>query len=50
MSPEPVRKQKINEPAFMIHTAKFLAELKSIPLDEFADAVTETTKKFYNID
>ncbi|GAF93398.1 unnamed protein product, partial [marine sediment metagenome] len=28
MSPEPCRKQKINEPALMIHTAARLAELK----------------------
>ncbi|MBN2593694.1 MAG: TatD family hydrolase, partial [Sedimentisphaerales bacterium] len=28
MSPEPMRKQKINEPALMVHTARFLAVLK----------------------
>ena len=28
MSPEPVRKQKPNEPALMVHTAKFLADLQ----------------------
>ncbi len=28
MSPEPVRKQKPNEPALMVHTAKLLADLK----------------------
>ncbi len=30
MSPEPMRKQKINEPALMIHTARYLAELKQM--------------------
>jgi TatD DNase family protein len=49
MSPEPMRKQKVNEPALMIHTAKFLAELKGMDLDSFADAVTETSKAFFNL-
>jgi len=49
MSPEPMRKQKINEPALMIHTAKFLAELKGIEFEEFAFAVTETSKFFFGL-
>ncbi|MGD2093431.1 MAG: TatD family hydrolase [Phycisphaerales bacterium] len=49
MSPEPMRKQKINEPALMIHTAKFLAELKGMDLDSFADAATETSRAFFNL-
>ncbi|MHC4464826.1 MAG: TatD family hydrolase, partial [Planctomycetota bacterium] len=42
MSPEPMRKQKINEPALMINTAGFLAELKGMDLADFAKAVTAT--------
>jgi len=49
MSPEPIRKQKINEPALMTHTAKFLADLKKTPLEEFAAAVAATSKAFFNI-
>jgi len=49
MSPEPVRKQKTNEPALMIHTAKFLADLKKIPLEEFAAAVAATSKAFFSL-
>lgn len=49
MSPEPVRKQKINEPALLIHTAKKIAELKQIPLEKFAGEVTNTTKKFFDL-
>ncbi len=49
MSPEPMRKQKINEPALMIHTAKFIAELKDIPLADFAQKTTATTKNFFNL-
>jgi TatD DNase family protein len=49
MSPEPVRKQKVNEPALMTHTAQFLADLKALPLPEFAAAVTKTSRKFFNL-
>jgi TatD DNase family protein len=49
MSPEPMRKQKINEPALMIHTAKFLADLKAIPLEDFAAATTAASRAFFNI-
>ena len=47
MSPEPMRKQKVNEPALMIHTARFLAELKQMDLEDFAEAVTATSKDFF---
>jgi TatD DNase family protein len=49
MTPEPKRKQKVNEPAFLIHTAKFLAELRQLPLEDFANAVTSTTRFFFNL-
>jgi len=49
MSPEPMRKQKINEPALMIHTAKYLAELKQTDFVDFADAVTAASKSFFNL-
>ena len=49
MSPEPMRKQRINEPALMVHTAKFLADLKQMSLDDFAAAVTATSKSFFNM-
>lgn len=47
MSPEPYRKQKINEPALMIHTARCLAELKEMDLADFAEAVTDTSRSFF---
>ncbi|MCJ7777726.1 MAG: TatD family hydrolase [Sedimentisphaerales bacterium] len=49
MSPEPMRKQKINEPALLIHTARFLAELKQMDFADFAQAVTATSKAFFGI-
>ena len=49
MSPEPMRKQRINEPALMVHTARFVAELKEMPLPDFARAVTTTGKNFFGL-
>jgi TatD DNase family protein len=47
MSPEPMRKQKVNEPAFMIHTARCLAQLKQMDLADFAQKITATSKTFF---
>lgn len=49
MSPEPMRKQKINEPALLIYTAKFIADLKKMDCDSFASAITAATKSFFNL-
>jgi TatD DNase family protein len=49
MSPEPMRKQKINEPALMVHTARRLAELKGMDLADFAEAVTATSRAFFGL-
>jgi len=49
MSPEPMRKQKINEPGLMIHTARFLAGLKNMDLNDFAAAVMGTSRGFFSI-
>ncbi len=49
MSPEPMRKQKINEPALLIHTAGYLAQLKQMDLTDFAQAVTATTRTFFTL-
>ena len=49
MSPEPMRKQKVNEPAFLIHTAKFIATIKAMELSDFAERVTATTRQFFSL-
>ena len=49
MSPEPLRKQKPNEPALMIHTAQLLAELKGVSIEAFAQASTATAKAFFDL-
>jgi TatD DNase family protein len=47
LSPEPMRKQKVNEPALLAHTAKFIAGLKMMELEDFSGAVTATIKRFF---
>ncbi len=49
MSPAPMRKQKINEPALMVHTARFLAELKEMDPADFARTVTAASKSFFDL-
>ena len=49
MSPAPMRKQKVNEPALMIHTARLLAEIKEMDLEDFAKKVTATSRNFFGI-
>jgi TatD DNase family protein len=49
MSPAPMRNQKINEPALMVHTAEFVAKLKGIDFNEFCEQVTDTSRGFFGI-
>ena len=49
MSPEPMRKQKVNEPALMVHTAVFLAQLKGMEFADFTEAVTATSEAFFGL-
>lgn len=49
MSPEPMRKQRPNEPALMVHTAGLLAELKGIDLEGLARSTTATARRFFGL-
>jgi len=49
MSPEPMRKQKINEPALMIHTARYLADLKKMDFAHFCRNINLTSKTFFSL-
>ena len=49
ISPAPFRNQKPNEPALMIHTARMLADLKQMDIEDFATEVTAASKKFFNL-
>ena len=47
LSPEPVRKVKVNEPAHVVHTAKFLAELRGVSFEELSKQTTDNAGKFF---
>ena len=49
ISPEPVRNRRPCEPAFMVYTARKLAELKNMDFEDFAREVTATSKFFFNL-
>jgi TatD DNase family protein len=47
LSPEPVRSKRPNEPAYLVHTARFLAELRGVPFDEFVEQTAGNTREFF---
>jgi TatD DNase family protein len=47
LTPEPMRKQKINEPAMVIHTATAIAQARGITLEEFDALTTKSAHNFY---
>lgn len=49
LSPEPHRNVRPNEPQYVAATARFLAELKDVPWDDFHAAINETTRRFYGV-
>ena len=48
LTPEPVRGKR-NEPAFVAHTAAFLADLYDVPLSKIADQTTTNFVKFFDL-
>ena len=50
MTPAPMRKQKVNEPALLVHTAKFIAELKGTTLEVVAKATTSNAEAFFGFE
>jgi len=49
LSPVPVRKIKTNEPSHLLHTAKFLAELRNTSLTKLASQTTENAERFFRL-
>jgi TatD DNase family protein len=49
LSPEPVRKVKVNEPAHVAHTARFLAQLRGVPFEELARQTTANAQAFFHL-
>ncbi len=49
LSPEPVRKVRPCEPAFVRHTAEFLADLRGESYDRFAEQTTANAERFFGV-
>ena len=47
LSPEPMRKEKVNEPAWVTHVASAVATLKNLTLEEVDRITTENTCQFF---
>ena len=47
-SPHPLRSNRPNQPAFMLHTAQCLADAKEIPLQTLAKHTVENTYRLFN--
>jgi TatD DNase family protein len=47
LSPEPMRKQKINEPSLVVHTAAVVARMKGIGVEEVDRATTAVAEGFF---
>lgn len=50
LSPEPVRKMKTNEPANVAYVAGFLAALRGMALEQFAQLTTASATRFFGLD
>jgi TatD DNase family protein len=49
LSPEPVRKMHPCEPAFVVHTARFLADLRQESFEAFAATTTANAERFFKL-
>jgi TatD DNase family protein len=49
LSPEPVRKQRPNEPAFLVHTVRFLADLRGTDVAGLSAVTTANAVRFFGL-
>ena len=50
ISPHPKRSVRPNEPALLIHTAQCLADVHGMPLEVFAEKITQTSEIFFTLE
>lgn len=49
LSPVPVRSKKPNEPSFVAHTARFLANLRGVPISTLCEQTYANTRAFFGL-
>jgi len=49
LTPEPMRKVKPNEPAYLVHVAACLAALRGLPIEELAAQTTANAEAFFRL-
>ena len=47
LSPHPKRSQRPNEPSLLVHTAECLADVRGVPLEQFAQQTTQNAKLLF---
>jgi TatD DNase family protein len=47
LSPEPMRKQKVNEPALVMHTARAVADARQVSIEEIDRMTTLNAQRFF---
>ena len=49
LSPVPVRGRRPNEPAYLAHTARFLADIRGVAYEEFVRQTERSTEEFFSL-
>ena len=47
LSPGPVRGRRPNEPAYLVHTVRFLADLRGVSYEELVEQTGRNTRAFF---
>ena len=47
LSPHPVRGQRPNEPALLVHTAACLADVRGVPVEQLARQTTTNARRLF---
>jgi TatD DNase family protein len=49
LAPVPVRNERVNQPAHVLHVANCLATLRGVDAEQFANQTTANAKRFFGI-
>lgn len=49
LAPEPFRRQKVNEPAMVVHTARAIADVRGVDLEHIDRITTDNASRFFKL-